>query len=247
MLKLPSTPLPTELEAVTASLEVSDDVLLEAALQGCRESEGALFERHRAAIFAYMCKLCRDPHSAEDAVQNAFLTAHVKLDTFKGDANLRTWLTTIARNNYLSARRKVDRIVSIFLEGRVQIADMLQDTKCIDPAEIVLDTEQKTLLTRAIRFYIQELSEDHRTVLREREFKGKSYGEIAEDLQISVGTVRSRLARARSEIAQKLIAHAQAQGVLPNPNEAIQSKSKQWTSIKSLKDLRLFNTVVESL
>jgi RNA polymerase sigma-70 factor, ECF subfamily len=145
----------------------------------------------------------RNPADAEDATQETFIKAYRALRHFRGDSAFYTWLHRIAINcsrNVLKARRRD------LLSNAIDFSDYhaaRQPTRLRElatPEELALTTDIRTIVNSAL----DGLSEEHRTVITLREIDGLSYQEIASAMSIPVGTVRSRVFRARDFIDHKL-------------------------------------------
>lgn len=131
---------------------------------------------------------------SEDVVQEAFVRAFLKLDTFKSNSQFFTWLYRIAFNVALSRHRKRRSKVSLDLGDDNNPMDPIDKSE--SPDEPMLRDERVEM----VRIALDQLSEDHRTVLVLRELEDASYEDIAEILNISIGTVRSRISRARAQL-----------------------------------------------
>jgi RNA polymerase sigma-70 factor (ECF subfamily) len=143
------------------------------------------------------------PEDAEDVLQDAFVRAYEKLDQFHGDSSFYTWVYRIAVNFALSGYRR-HRIRSVHrLNG--EIARMQDD----GPPDLSPDADPTVPLERAerervVEAALNELVPEHRAVVILKDFDGHRYEEIASMLNIPIGTVRSRLHRARCELRDRL-------------------------------------------
>jgi RNA polymerase sigma-70 factor (ECF subfamily) len=149
---------------------------------------------HLDAAYNLARWLTRDARDAEDVVQEAYLRALKHFDTFKGD-DARPWLLRIVRNTYYTwiQRNRVKAATTPFDEEEdIHISD------APDPEMVLLKETDKKLVRRALRKLPTEFLE----VIVLREFEELSYKQIAETIQVPVGTVMSRLARARGRLAQ---------------------------------------------
>lgn len=168
--------------------------LIQLAVNGDHAAFTQLVELNQDRLYASMLQVTGSAEEAEDVVQEAFIRAFMKLDSFQGNSQFFTWIYRIAFNAALSRRRRNRSKVSL---------DHLRDS---GGPEIVVEQEtaEEPLLrlerVAVVRKALDELSEDHRSILVLREMEGFSYEEIAEITQISIGTVRSRLSRARSQL-----------------------------------------------
>ncbi|MCJ0907104.1 RNA polymerase sigma factor [Rhodococcus sp. ARC_M6] len=161
----------------------------------CREGDAAAFgelvRRHRNHAWAVCLQITWNQHDAEDALQDALTAAWQNLHRFRGDARFGTWLQRIAANAALAAIRRRTPIPTT-PDEHVELHDLAPLT-----AERVVDVD-------AVRTALARLSEDFRVAIVLREFADFSYEEIAEHQGINVQTVRSRLNRARRQLAAAL-------------------------------------------
>ncbi|MCA9100363.1 MAG: sigma-70 family RNA polymerase sigma factor [Planctomycetales bacterium] len=178
---------------------MNDDALLIAqTLDGESNAFGRLVRRYQDRLFGTMAHLTGCPEEAEDVVQEAFVQAFVRLETFGGRSSFYTWLYRIAFNVSASRQRRRRPRVSL---------DELGETRGLDPVadgarpEAALDADERAALVHRA---LETLSEEHRAVLVLREMEDCDYETIAEVLEIPVGTVRSRLSRARSQLRDRL-------------------------------------------
>jgi len=144
--------------------------------------------------------LCRymldDPQDAQDAAQDAFLKAYSNLKSFKPEASLYTWLYRIAVNTCLDYKRKASRT-------RLTTECIPKDRPSDDPSpERDCETGE---ISEAVQSALQKLPKKLRPAIVLREIDGLSYEEIAEVLNTSVGTVKSRISRAREELRRILM------------------------------------------
>ena len=167
-----------------------------------------LVTRYWDRIYGMVNQLLRNQQDAEEVTQDAFIRAHRGLVNFRGDSAFSTWLyqiaTNLARNRYWYWwRRKRDKSVSFDAPVSADNATTLAD---LIPAE--LETPDDITVTQEfidrIAQGMEKLNAKHREILTLRNIKNLSYEEIADILQISVGTVKSRIARARESLRAKL-------------------------------------------
>ena len=168
--------------------------LVDRALQGDRGAFTQLVELNQDRLFASMIHVTGSPEEAEEVVQEAFIRAFVKLDTFQRNSQFFTWLYRIAFNSALTRRRKKRARISLEYTRETTGMEVVDSGQPVD--EGLLSRERVDLVRRAMR----ELSDEHRAILVLREMEEHSYETIAEVLEISIGTVRSRLSRARRQL-----------------------------------------------
>ena len=178
---------------------MNEDVeLIDACLCGDSASFGQLVTKYQNRLFNTLCHVVSSPEEAEDVVQEAFVQAFVKLATFKRNSAFYTWLYRIAFNTAISRGRRKRPEVSVEAT-RDAIGDEPMDANEA-ATERVLREERAVQIHQALG----ELSDEHRSILVLREMEDLSYDEIAEILDLPVGTVRSRLHRARTQMRDQL-------------------------------------------
>lgn len=168
--------------------------LIRAALSGDSEAFGQLVRTHQERLYAAMLQVTRSTEEAEDVVQEAFVRAFLKLDSFHGNSQFFTWLYRIAFNNALSRRRRKQPSVSL---EQAREATGTEPVDHVDAPDAGLLREERVAM---IRLALDQLTLEHRAILVLREMEDQSYEAIADILQISIGTVRSRLNRARTQL-----------------------------------------------
>lgn len=185
------------------SAKRSDAALVKRVQEGDKQAFNLLVLKYQTKIVNLVMRYVRDPDEANDVAQEAFLKAYRALPRFRGDSAFYTWLYRIAVNtakNYLVAakRRPVD--YDLDLQDPEQY-DMQARLKDIDSPEGVM---MKDEVQQTIDEAIGELPEDLRTAIVLRELEGMTYEEIAETMECPVGTVRSRIFRAREAISKRI-------------------------------------------
>lgn len=181
----------------------SDQMLVARVQRGDKTAFDMLVRKYQHKIVKLVTRYVHDSSEALDVAQEAFIKAYRAIPGFRGDSAFYTWLYRIAINtakNYLVAenRRPVDHGVDLQDPEQYEMQARLRD----------MDTPERLLLTEEIQHTvekaIQELPEDLRTAIVLREIDGMSYEEIAHAMSCPVGTVRSRIFRAREAIDGKL-------------------------------------------
>ncbi|WP_428307149.1 RNA polymerase sigma factor [Lacipirellula sp.] len=176
----------------------TDAELVEAARAGDRAAFGELVGRYQDRLFNTMLRIAGTREDAADAVQDAFVQAYLKLDAFRGDSQFFTWLYRIAMNQALTRRRRAQPMASIDAAKEGAGEEPMDETAA--PGEQMLVDERAEQVHTALA----ELGDQHRKILVLREMEGCSYEAIAEILELPVGTVRSRLFRARLQLRDRL-------------------------------------------
>ena len=177
-----------------------EQVLVMRAQRGDQQAFRVLVERYQKLVYTLALRLVSNPHDGEDVAQEAFLSAWKGLPRFRMDAKFSTWLyrlTVNAATDLLRRRQKEQAHQSLEEEERpVQVPDQAPG-----PEEQAQAAERRAILQRAI----DSLTENHRKILLLREVNGLDYQEIGQVLELTPGTVKSRLARARRELRDKLL------------------------------------------
>ena len=181
---------------------MSDDDrrLIAECLGGRRDAFGELVSRYQARLYNAAVRLVDNPEDAADVVQDAFLNAYQSLHTFKGDAEFFTWLYRIAFNTAISLKRKKRATVSLDAGGPEGGIDPDDPSEYVKPGAALQRNEDERQLQEALN----RLSHEHREVLVLKDIEGMKYEEIAEVLGVPIGTIRSRLHRARLELRDLL-------------------------------------------
>jgi RNA polymerase sigma-70 factor (ECF subfamily) len=179
-----------------------DHALIAACREGDSQAFGVLVRRYQDRLFPTLLRLTGSADDALDLLQDAFLKAYRKLGDFHGDSSFYTWIYRIAVNLALSERRRPSRRRAwIALDRRGPGAiDPSDDPARTDPGRGLDREERDQIIQKAL----DRLSPDYRTIVVMKDIDGQRYEEIAETLGIPVGTVRSRLHRARGELRELL-------------------------------------------
>jgi len=180
-----------------------DQQLVERAQRGDKHAFGLLVSKYQRKLGRLLSRFIRDPTEVEDVTQEAFIKAYRALPRFRGDSAFYTWMYRIAVNtakNYLAAQRRRPMDVEIDAQ-EAEHFDLHTNLRETDtPEGVTLSNELKETGERAIA----ALPEDLRTAIVLRELEGMSYEEIAQTMECPVGTVRSRIFRARDAIGKKV-------------------------------------------
>ena len=180
-----------------------DKSLVQACRSGQTEAFGVLVRRYQDRLYPTILRLLGSPEDAQDVLQDSFVRAFEKLDQFHGESSFYTWIYRIAVNLALSEYRRHRH------RGRDRWADPVSLSLAAEPVDVSPETDPAIALERVERELIvqtalNELGPEHRAVVVLKDFDGRRYEEIASLLEIPIGTVRSRLHRARSELRERL-------------------------------------------
>jgi RNA polymerase sigma-70 factor (ECF subfamily) len=182
---------------------VEDEVVVHRVKEGDRDAFGLLVEKYRGPILRIILRRTRNDLDAEDLVQETFIRAYRAVDQFRGDASFYTWLYVITINVVKSYRRWPE-IVPYLGASDTEYSDAECDLNVpvdFDNPESLLECKQ---MARAISATFEKLPLNFQTALSLREIDGLSYEEIAHGSGCPIGTVRSRIFRAREIIASTL-------------------------------------------
>ena len=188
---------------------MEDAALVDATLGGDQSAFETLVVRYERRLFGLVRHYVRNPVEIEDIVQDTFLKAYSRLETFQRSASFYTWLYRIAVNTILDTMKRRGRnpVQSVedpeLIGGRTAqgAVDATTARLTIRP-DARLEREEISAITRSV---MDELPEIFRTVLVMRELEQMTYQEIADTLGISIGTVESRLFRARARFKNKIL------------------------------------------
>jgi RNA polymerase sigma-70 factor, ECF subfamily len=181
-----------------------DQVLVARAQQGDKKAFGLLVEKYHRKLGRLLSRMIRDQAEVEDIVQESFIKAYRALHNFRGDSAFYTWLYRIGINtakNYLVSMGRKPQVMQDVEIDDVENFDEGNEMRTMDTPETALMTKE---IAQTVNDTIASLPDELRTAISLRELEGLSYEDIALIMQCPIGTVRSRIFRARETIAQKL-------------------------------------------
>ncbi len=189
-------------EHINLSEDLDQELVLRVQ-QGDKSAFDLLVIKYQHRIVHLVNRYVKDPSEAQDVAQDTFIKAYRALGDFRGESAFYTWLYRIAINtakNYLlsRSRRHIDYEIDVQDAEQVESSGQLKD---MDTPDNLLMNEQ---IIKVIKVAIEKLPEEMRIAITLREFEGMSYEEIAEAMDCPIGTVRSRIFRAREAIDEKL-------------------------------------------
>jgi RNA polymerase sigma-70 factor (ECF subfamily) len=181
-----------------------DRQLVARAQRGDKRAFELLVEKYQRKLGRLLARFIRDPAEVEDVTQEAFIKAYRALPAFRGDSAFYTWLYRIGINtakNYLMALgRRAPTSTEVEAEDAEGFEDGEQLRDINTPESLLLSAE----IAQTVNATIEELPEELRTAIQLREIEGMSYEDIARIMDCPIGTVRSRIFRAREAIAERL-------------------------------------------
>jgi RNA polymerase sigma-70 factor (ECF subfamily) len=181
-----------------------DRQLVERAQQGDKKAFGLLVEKYQRKLARLLSRFIRDQAEVEDVTQEAFIKAYRALPAFRGDSAFYTWLYRIGINtakNYLMALgRRAPTSTEVEAEEAEGFEEGEQLRDINTPESLLLSNE----IAETVNATIEKLPEELRKAIQMREIEGMSYEDIAQAMDCPIGTVRSRIFRAREAIAEQL-------------------------------------------
>lgn len=183
---------------------VSDQVLVERAQSGDEAAFATLILKYQRKLLRLISRFIQNPGEAEDVTQDVFIKAYRALPTFRGESAFYTWLYRIgvntAKNQLQTNGRRVKTLTDYDIQDAEEFADPTQ-TRQLETPETLLQSKQ---MAEVVNQAMNSLPEELRTAIMLRELEGLSYEEIAQTMNCPIGTVRSRIFRARDAIADAL-------------------------------------------
>ena len=190
---------------------MTEQELVRAAAGGDTEAFARLVRTYENKIYSLAFRMCGSADDASDIAQEAFLAAWRGLPSFRGDSGFATWLYRLTSNvaiDYLRRQKKQ--------RGDMSLDDEELGLDAVDTGPGPQDAAERTEVRSVVAAGLQELREGHRQVLVLREIQGLSYEEIADVLEVDLGTVKSRISRARSALRKILLQKGNLSGYLPS-------------------------------
>lgn len=182
-----------------------EKMLIKKAIKGDVDAFEKIVLFYEKKIYNIAFQMFKNEHDAYDASQEVFIKVYKSIDKFNFNASFSTWLHRIAVNTCIDEYRKKKRKTHISLDEPVEtesnsIERQIED-KSMTPEEVIIQNENVNEMRAAIR----QLNEDHRIIIILRDIKGYSYEEITNILECSIGTVKSRLSRARNALKNIIV------------------------------------------
>lgn len=179
-----------------------DEVLVQKSKNGDMDAFDELVRRYESKIYGLAYRFMGNHADASDLAQDTFIRLYQALEGFRGDAAFSTWLYRIAANICRDELRKRQRRRSVSMDEMMDASPA--NTPTADDSYSPEETVQRREVQRQVQLCLNQLSDDHRLILIMREIHGLSYEEIAGVLQCSLGTVKSRISRARNALKEKM-------------------------------------------
>jgi len=185
-------------------MTMEESILIEKAADGDLDAFNQLVLTYQELAFNVAFRIMSDEASAVDATQDAVISMYRKLDTYRG-GSFKAWFLRIVTNACYDELRKQKRRPTVPLEPETDDGDLLESPEWIaDQSPDMEETMMNAQLGRAIQNCLDKLNEKHRTVMVMIDISGEDYETVAEIIQSPVGTVKSRLSRARLKMQECL-------------------------------------------
>lgn len=182
----------------------NDDLLVERAKRGDLAAFEQLVNQYERKVYSLAYRLMGNHEDANDAAQEAFIRVFRMLPDFRGDSSFATWLFRIVSNACLDELRRRKRQPVTSIDSRIEVSDGEVEREIPDAADTPEQALERVEVQKLVQYGIQSLDEDYRSVLVLRDIQGLSYNEVADVLGLTMGTVKSRLNRARAALKEKL-------------------------------------------
>ena len=195
-------------------VNIDDSELVRRCRQGDSDAMERLILKYQNRIYNVIMKICADPEDAAELTQETFVKIIENINKFQGKSKFYTWAFRIAVNLTFNYRQRNKKLTLSSIDAQKQqnddqakhvLKDFLRDDSSPDPVAIAQNKELCDLTIKAL----MELDDPQRTVVVLRDIEGMNYAQIADVLNIELGTVRSRLSRARGRLRQILEASLQ--------------------------------------
>ena len=190
-------------------ISVEDDVLVQRWRAGDTKAVERLIGKYQGRIYNLILKICANPDDAAELTQETFVKIIENIGEFESRSAFYTWVFRIAVNLTLNYRKRKTTVRFSSLDAALTSADdetkqglasILRDEKTPDPAQIAENKELCELIQKAL----EKLDDEQRTIIVLRDIEGMDYAQIADVLAVELGTVKSRLSRARAALRQIL-------------------------------------------
>jgi RNA polymerase sigma-70 factor (ECF subfamily) len=199
------------LESQTDNISLNDEVLIGRCQKGDLEAMGLLISRYQDRLYNTLLKICSNPDDAAELTQETFVKVIENITRFRGRSSFYTWLFRVGVNLTLTFCKRRQKFPVRSLEAPLEnggggesaattLSAFLGSKESADPGVLAEKREAQELLLRTL----ESMDADHRTILVLRDIEGMSYQDIAGVLELEIGTVKSRLNRARRNLRDLL-------------------------------------------
>ena len=186
---------------------LDDELLIKRAQDGDRSAFNALVRKHEERAYKYAFRLTRDPEEAADVVAEAFVRAYNALKNFRSNSSFTTWLYRILTNCFLDLKKKEKGKHNVSLDSALSTDDHEVYRQIEDPGASPHDQAESSERERRVERALGKLPEFQRAMIVMYHVENMTYEDMAAALDLPVGTVKSRLNRARLNLRELLIRH----------------------------------------
>ncbi len=180
-------------------MEINERKLIARATSGDPTAFNCLMQQHEGRMYAVALRMCANREDAQDCLQEAMLRIYRAISGFKGESSFATWVYRITMNTCLDELRKRKNRQNTSLDSLLDMGWSPSDDTNSPERQAIRSESQ-----RALREAIRQLPEDMRSAIVLRDIEGMSYEEIANALNINIGTIKSRISRGREKLREKL-------------------------------------------
>jgi len=191
-------------DASYAPASAEDWSLIQSCKQGSREAWCALIRRHEKSIYKFAYTLSRNYDDAGDIAGQVFMRLYENIHTFRNDSNFTSWLFCIVRNVYIDTCVRAPHRTHLSLDDGLEIDGDRLIREIVDPSPTPEERAIKNEKQRVLQKAIHHLPQYQRLMMEMYHVEGRSYEEIARRTGLSLGTVKSRLSRAREMLRERL-------------------------------------------
>lgn len=183
---------------------MNEEKLIDRAIKGDASAFNELLSAHERKLYAVCLRMCGNHEDAQDCLQEAMLRVYRSISGFKGQSSFSTWLYRVAMNTCLDELRRRKNKPSTSLDTLIDAGWSPADGSATPEHSMLADEKR-----REIQAVISELPEDMRSAVVLRDIEGFSYDEIADILNINVGTIKSRISRGREKLREKFLSKSE--------------------------------------
>lgn len=198
------------MQSEAVNVKISDSALIQRCINGDSDAIEEIVNKYKDRIYNVILKICQNRDDAAELTQDTFVKIITNIDRFEKKSSLYTWIFRIAVNLTLNycRRQKVRKAESLDVEfsgdnslAKQSLKTLLANESVLNPADITQSAEQTELILKAVN----SLEEQQKAVIILRDIEDMGYAQIAKVLSIELGTVKSRLSRARANLRLKLM------------------------------------------
>lgn len=203
---------------------MDETVLIQKSQQGDVDAFEQLLLQYEKKVYTIAYKYMGNHEDASDLAQEALIKAYQSIGSFRGESSFGTWLGRITANKCLDELRRRKRIQVTSLDDEVELEEGSVQRELAAPGDTPEEHTMRQETVQYVQSMLNTMREEYRIVLVMRELEGYSYEEIAQQLSCSLGTVKSRISRARNYLKERILADNKEKG---SQNRAGRQRNKQ--------------------